>query len=161
NKLYAFDAQGNVGCSGSPKTCAPLWTGTAGGVIASSPAVWAGVVYVESGSTQGTLAAFDATGIVNCSGSPKSCTPLWTASIGSSFGIFPTPAIADGTVYVGAPNGTLYWFDAAGTNGCSGAPKICTPLATATPGGSLSTATVTKSIVYVPSSDHHVYAFDN
>src|SRR4030088_2564594 len=25
-KLYAFDTAGNTNCSGTPKTCAPLWT---------------------------------------------------------------------------------------------------------------------------------------
>ena len=55
-KLYAFDATGSSGCSGTPKTCAPLWTATTGGRIISSPAVANGSVYV--GSDDLTLYAF-------------------------------------------------------------------------------------------------------
>jgi len=45
--LYAFDAAGVTGCSGSPKVCAPLWTTTTGGNL-GSPAIAGGVVYVAS-----------------------------------------------------------------------------------------------------------------
>ncbi len=47
-KLYAFDAAGVTGCSGVPKSCAPLWTATTDSSIYSSPAVANGVVYVGS-----------------------------------------------------------------------------------------------------------------
>jgi outer membrane protein assembly factor BamB len=30
DKLYAFDAAGSTNCSGSPASCAPLWSGTTG-----------------------------------------------------------------------------------------------------------------------------------
>jgi hypothetical protein len=45
-KLYAFDAAGTTSCSGSPKSCTPLWTATTGGQVVSSPAVSHGAVYV-------------------------------------------------------------------------------------------------------------------
>ncbi len=99
-KLYAFDAAGLIGCSGSPKTCSPLWTSVAtGGVISGSPAVVNGVVY--DGSADGKLYAFDAAGVTGCSGSPKTCNPLWTAASG---GLFDTsaPAVANGVVYIGS-----------------------------------------------------------
>jgi outer membrane protein assembly factor BamB len=157
-KLYVFDANGNTNCSGTPKTCTPLWSATAASP-AGTPAIANGVVYVESGGSPGFLDAFDATGTTNCSGVPKTCTPLWTASIGSAL-FFPYgPAVANGTVYVGDPNGTLYWFDAAGVTGCSGTPKTCTPLATATTGGFLSSPAVANGVVYVGSGDNHLYAF--
>jgi outer membrane protein assembly factor BamB len=54
--VYAFDAAGNTNCSGTPKTCAPLWTGGTGGYIESSPAVSNGMAYI--GSTDGKLYAF-------------------------------------------------------------------------------------------------------
>jgi len=45
--LYAFSAAGATGCSGTPKTCTPLWaTGTStSGANLSSPAVANGMVY--------------------------------------------------------------------------------------------------------------------
>jgi outer membrane protein assembly factor BamB len=76
-KLHAFDAGG---CPGEPTTpCDPLWTAATGGTaIESSPTVVNGVVYI--GSYDGKLCAFDAAGVTNCSGSPKTCQPLWTAA---------------------------------------------------------------------------------
>jgi hypothetical protein len=114
HNLYAFDAAGITNCSGSPTTCAPLWTADTD-VVASSPAVANGVVYVDSDK----LYAFDAAGITNCSGSPKTCAPLWTAATSGSR----SPAVANGVVYTGAEA-----FDAAGTMNCSGNPKTCAPL---------------------------------
>jgi outer membrane protein assembly factor BamB len=47
--LYAFDAAGTSNrCSGTPKTCNPLWTGATADEVYSSPAVVNGVVYVGS-----------------------------------------------------------------------------------------------------------------
>ena len=34
--LYAFDAAGSIGCSGSPKFCEPLWKASADGAVNSS-----------------------------------------------------------------------------------------------------------------------------
>jgi hypothetical protein len=80
--LIAFDAGGKTNCSGTPAMCEPLWIATAGVDMRPyepySPAVVGGVVYVSSGNG---LSAFDATGTTNCSGTPKICTPLWTATI--------------------------------------------------------------------------------
>ena len=46
-QLYAFSAAGTTGCSGTPKTCTPLWaTGTStNGATYASPAVANGMVY--------------------------------------------------------------------------------------------------------------------
>src|SRR5262249_57641177 len=83
-KLYAGGGAGGTGCSGTPKTCTPLWTGTTGSITYSSPAVVGGVVYVAG--TDGKLYAFSANGTTGCSGTPKTCTPLWTAAIAEESG---------------------------------------------------------------------------
>jgi outer membrane protein assembly factor BamB len=49
--------------------------------------------------------------------------------------LYSSPAVANGVVYVGSDDGTLYAFDAAGGTNCGGAPKICFPLWSATTGG--------------------------
>ena len=81
HKLYAFDAAGTTSCSGTPKTCTPLWTATTGDKCSRHRSCRGGVVYV--GSDDGKLYAFDATGTTNCSGTPKMCAPLWTADLGA------------------------------------------------------------------------------
>jgi outer membrane protein assembly factor BamB len=101
--LHAFDA-----ASG-----APLWTGPTGGFVGSSPTVAGGIVYVTSFDNK--LYAFDATGAdPHCTGvAPnRTCSPLWTASIGSGPLEVDSPAVADGVVYVGASDDKLRAFDA-------------------------------------------------
>ncbi len=158
NNLYAFDAAGVTGCTGtSPRLCKPLWSAPTGLWVESSPAVADGVVYV--GSFDNKLYAFDALGTTNCSGTPKTCLPLWTAPTGAS--IFSSPAVADGVVYVGSDDKKLYAFDAAGVSNCSGMPTTCAPLWTATMGDYVeSSPAVANGVVYVGSDDHNLYAFD-
>lgn len=156
--LEALDAAGLDGCGGSPKTCSPLWTGLApsGTSVGSTPAVANGIVYVNSSLA---LLAFDAAGVNGCSGVPKTCTPLWSATIdyGSPF---MSPTVANGVVYVANNGGSLYAFDAAGIDGCSGAPKTCTPLWTGLdPNGSYGTPTVANGVVYLGGL-YQVEAFD-
>ena len=121
--LLAFDATGMTNCRviGSEKVCAPLWTaqqqlGTFQG--SWSPAVANGVVYVTdqwyadyffgfSG-----IHAFDATGTTNCSGIPKTCSPLWSdviagGALGSPLQVS-SPVVANGGVYLNA--GPIYKF---------------------------------------------------
>ena len=132
DRLYAFSANGTTNCSGTPTTCSPLWTATMGTTSASfdpsSPAVSNGVVYDIS--NEGKLFAFDANGVTNCSGTPTTCSPLWTAAAGegagTSFG--EAPAVANGIVYATGVGGFLDAFDAKGVTNCSGTPKTCTPL---------------------------------
>jgi outer membrane protein assembly factor BamB len=164
-KVYAFDAAGTTGCSGSPKTCEPLWTAATGGGVDSSPAVVDGIVYVGSYavSDANRVYAFSAAGTTGCTGSPKTCKPLWTAPLGE--GVSSSPAVADGVVYIGSDAadhaGKLYAFSAAGTTGCSGTPKTCAPLWTATTGGDVeSSPAVANGVVYVGSHDGELYAYD-
>ena len=154
--LYAFDAAGGTGCSAAPTTCAPLWTArTAAPLISpstSAPAVADGVVFVGGDH----LYAFDAAGEKGCSGTPKTCTPLWT---GDTESVWTAPVVAGGVVYVTANDAELHAFDAKGVKGCSGRPVTCTSLWTASTGvDSLSSPAVADGVVYVGGA--HFYAFD-
>ena len=119
--LDAYSANGTTNCSGTPKTCSPLWTATLGTTSIStvSPIVSGSVVYGESG--EGNLEAFSANGTTNCSGTPATCSPLWTAA---ATGL---DAVANGILY-GANNNRLSAFDANGVTNCAGSPKVCVPL---------------------------------
>jgi outer membrane protein assembly factor BamB len=106
--LHAYDAAGNIGCSGGPpKLCLDEWTGVGNNdVIISSPAVANGVVYV--GGFDGAMRAYDASGSLSCSDSPKTCQPLWTFATGGP--IASSPAVVNSMVYVGSEDGKLYAF---------------------------------------------------
>ena len=122
--LYVFSAAGTTQCSGTPKTCAPLWTATVENLIPQAATVAGGVVYVGSDVIHPShLYAFSAAGSTNCSGSPKVCQPLWTAAMPSSIGA--AAAVVNGFVYVGDEGGHISAFSAGGTTNCSGAPKVC------------------------------------
>jgi outer membrane protein assembly factor BamB len=123
--------------------------------VVESPAVVTGVVYVAGGGFVsppgaffGTLDAFDAAGTTNCSGSPKTCTPLWSDFVTRPVGI---PAVANGVVYVGAQDGNLHAYDAASGQ----------ELWTA-PGAGISIPAVANGVVYVGSGGRGnlLYAFD-
>ena len=97
------------GCGSS--TCSGSWIANLNGgidfALVSSPAVANGVVFV--GSLDSKLYAFDAAGKLNCNtASPAFCTPLWTATTGGA--IDSSPAIANGTVYVGSQDHNLYVY---------------------------------------------------
>jgi hypothetical protein len=113
-----------------------------GGMIAqSAPAVVGNVAYV--GTVSGLLLALPATG---CGDSL--CQPLWTAQL--SNGVFSSPAVSNGVVYVasaGTEDGLLYAFNAAGC----GRPT-CGPLWTAVDHGNIgSSPTVSGGFVYLTS----------
>jgi outer membrane protein assembly factor BamB len=143
-QLYAYA----VGCASGGNTCSPLWTASGGGDGLYSPAVANGVVYVGS-ANDNKLYAYDAAGVTGCNGTPKVCTPLWTATVGGLW-ITSEPSIADGVVYVGSQDSKLYAYDAAGVTGCNGTPKVCTPLWTSTAGtGWVESPAVANGVVYV------------
>ncbi len=121
NNLVAFDANGVINCTivNGTQTCQPLWMGTTGGIIYSSPAIANGVVYV--GSSDGYLYAFDAAGIQGCSGMPKVCNPIstfYTDDRGQS-----SPAVSGGLVYVGSTDGYLYALQPPPA--CAYSPPYC------------------------------------
>src|SRR5262249_11834350 len=128
-------------------TCTPLWT--ASGLVAdATPAVAGGRVFVDGGD----LEAFDATGVTNCSSTtPKTCTPLWTGTIGQN--LAESIAVANGVVYVRAGDLKLYGFDAAGQNNCDTTTATCSPLLVTDPtDGSHSGPVVANGVVYLGSS---------
>jgi outer membrane protein assembly factor BamB len=155
--LYAFDAAGNTNCSGSPKSCAPLWRANFKYFLedGASPAVAGGVVYVVD--NDGLLRAYDSGGVTGCSGAPKVCAPLWTANAGEGNR---APAVANGRVYV-TSGGTVKAFDAAGTQNCSGSPKVCTALWTSPALGTISRSSpvVANGLLFIGSSTG-VHALD-
>src|SRR5262249_57959849 len=78
----------------------------------SGAAVAGGVVYYGSGD--GKLYAFSAAaGAAHCSGTPKTCKPLWTGATGNS--ISSTPAVAGGVAYIASLDGNLYALRPPGT----------------------------------------------
>jgi hypothetical protein len=94
--VSVFDANGVVGCGGSPKVCSPIatmsfgwWPGTRGAVTIAN-----GVAYV--GSMDG-LFAFDANLVEGCSGAPLVCQPVLHVLGGTNV---TTPAVVAGQVHV-------------------------------------------------------------
>src|SRR5215471_7427077 len=90
-------------------TLVQAWSATTDGPVSSSPAVTNGKVYV--GSADNKLYAFDAAGVTNCSGTPTTCAPLWTATTGSQI-LFSSPTVTNGVVYITSDDFKLYAFDA-------------------------------------------------
>ena len=78
------------------------------------------------------LFAFDAAGQQGCAGIPVVCSPLWSAPLATRRGLrlVPSaPAVWDGKVFVpGKFDFTVHVFDAAGQEGCSGSPTVCSEL---------------------------------
>ena len=133
SKVYAFDVAGILNCSGTPKTCAPLWTGGAGvNGVYSSPTIVDGTLYVGAYpylDQYPGLFAFDAAGVTNCSTTtPKTCFPICTANTGTTYS---SPAVVDGTVYVGGGDAKLSAFNASRSGACTGVLQTCPPLWTA------------------------------
>ena len=121
-----------------------IWTTPIGGsTVYSSPAVSNGVVYVLTGGTLGSVAAFDAT---------SGGSALWQGTSPGSA----SPAVANGIVYMGDVFGTFRAFDA---NGCKS--SFCSPLWSAYGYGRFeSSAAVSNGKVYVGSDDNNLYVFD-
>ncbi len=158
-KLSAFDAAGVNGCAGVPKTCDPLWTATIAQPTdeVSSPVVANGRVYVASFSPQAVY-AFDASGVTNCGGVPKTCAPLWTSSLlgpGRT-----TPVVADGKLAVSSPLGNTFVFDAAGVTNCSGTPKVCQPMWVDITNGTPVAPAIVNGVMYVGTANGRLHAFD-
>jgi outer membrane protein assembly factor BamB len=159
-ELHAYDADGGDGCTGVPKLCSPRWTAANPDGFAFIPgvAVAGGVAYVSS--LGGFVYGFDATGAVNCSGSPVTCLPVWTGSLGDA--AFSGPLVTGDRVYVGDRQQRLYAFDATGVSNCAGAPPTCGPLWTAlVPGGGFVwTPSIVGGVAYVPAYPGALVAFD-
>lgn len=125
--IRVFDAAGEIGCTGTPRVCEPLWTAPVGGV--TSLLVSDHRVFVVE--RRNRIAVLDADGMANCSGTPKVCEPLWTTSPISTGGTFyqpNAPTAAAGVVVVMDNFGALHAYDAQGATNCSGSPLVCGPL---------------------------------
>jgi outer membrane protein assembly factor BamB len=149
--LWAYPASG----CGQSLCTTPLWKSTSLAQIIDSPTVSNGIVYVGSqtnfNNNDGKLNAFAADGC-----GQAVCAPLWQGLAGPQSILDSSPAVSNGTVFVGSFDGKLYAFDA---DGCGQA--TCNPLWTAATGDSIeSTPTVTHGIVFIGSDDGKLYAFD-
>jgi outer membrane protein assembly factor BamB len=115
-----------------------LWNYTTGGLVASSPAVANGVVYV--GSEDNNVYALNAT----------TGAQLWNYTTGGQ--VWSSPAVANGAVYVGSDDNNTYALNA--TTGAK--------LWNYTTGNSVfSSPAVANGTVYVGSVDGNVYAIGN
>lgn len=125
--LHVYDAKGVEGCSGTPRTCSPLWTGTTDGM---SPLVVGDTLFVYGGSNQ--IAAYEAFDTSGCSGSPLVCAPIRTYDLlsapcpGLTICSFTGPLVADGDTFYATyrEQGDRFWssatvgFDIDGDQGC-------------------------------------------
>jgi hypothetical protein len=77
-KVLVWDAHGVTNCSGTPKRCDPVFTGTTNltDFGSAAPTVANRRIYVTVIGPTPMVAIFDAAGVTNCSGLPKVCTPI-------------------------------------------------------------------------------------
>jgi outer membrane protein assembly factor BamB/plastocyanin len=156
--VYAFDAAGNTNCSGTPKTCEPIWQAPIP-KGSMSPVVANGVVYALSWDIPNTVYAFDASGSTACSGTPKICQPLWTIP-SNEYG-FTSIATSGPFLFATALDGIMRAFDAAGTTNCSGTPKTCQAVWTASTGGNVNSGPIVSGgKVFVADANGVIRAFD-
>jgi hypothetical protein len=119
--------------------------GSTGGV--TPQAVVNGILYASNASG---LEAYSATGSTGCSGSPTTCTPLWSypgVSVPSTGGV----AVVNGVLFATTAT-TLEAFDATGHTNCAGTPATCGPMWQA-PLASPSAPTVSNGMVYLTAAD--------
>ena len=126
-KVYAFDAT----------TGARRWTATTGDAVRSSPAVVNGTAIV--GSDDGKVYAFDAAGTTNCSGSPRTCSPLWATATGSA--VRSSPAVVGDAVHVPSQDGVVHTYGLTGA-----APTTTTLTSSANPSAAGSAVTFTATV---------------
>ena len=170
-QLRAFDATGMTDCSTAPVKCTALWTAATASF--DGMAIGNGEVFVTDGEG---VQAFDAAGSIDCSGTPTVCSPLWATSThsGTGPGFSPgsgSPVVANGVLYVpglgdglALASGGAYVsaFDAAGTTGCTGSPKVCVPLWTTTglpiSAGNVGSPAISDGVLYIANGT--LFAFD-
>jgi outer membrane protein assembly factor BamB len=142
--LYVFAQDG----CGSQSVCQPLWTGTMGGYIDSTPAAAGRVVLI--GSDAGDVAAFPAAGC-----GQATCNPVWTATTGGS--IHASPTIAGSYAFVVSGDALLHVYLVAGCGS-----STCTDIWTGDLQGNVptgSSAAVAGGRVYV-GAGNSLLAFD-
>jgi hypothetical protein len=118
--------------------CSPLWTAPVS-ADTTIVTVSGGIAYALTGSNSAqTVVALSSSGTTGCSGTPTVCTPLWEYALSypvqNGSGQYVT--VSGSTLYVGTAEvvsvtdveGNVEAFDATGSSGCSGTPKVCSPL---------------------------------
>jgi outer membrane protein assembly factor BamB len=145
---------------GSSAAATRRWTGLVPGVAGPYVAAGGGVVVVNANTTGGAaLFAFDAAGVRNCTRAvPNVCLPVWQTDA-VSIGFERPPAIADGVVYRVIGN-QLRAYDASGSTGCAGTPRVCQRLWIADAGPGATAPAVANGLVYTSANDGFVEAFD-
>jgi outer membrane protein assembly factor BamB len=112
------------------------WKATPNGVLTdlpASPIVVSGTVYLPA--SDDVLHGYDAAGVKNCSGTPKTCTDVWRGE--EAFGVGRvSPSAGGAVVYVGSTNGVsdIYaysrddprsdWISSFPGSGIVGAPTL-------------------------------------
>jgi outer membrane protein assembly factor BamB len=106
-RMYAYP----VNCRADGAVCKAAWRSSkvgAYGIIASSPAVANGVIFVSTqGRYQagGRLLAYNA----YCTNARHLCSPIWrSAKLGAM--VNSSPAVSNGMVFVASNNGMFYAF---------------------------------------------------
>jgi outer membrane protein assembly factor BamB len=136
-RVYAFDT-----ANGTPKWTSEVFPNL--GIVRSSPAVWNGRVYVDTGETDpmgGHLYALDsATGVT-----------VWSHEMGDY--ATSSPAVANGVVYTASFDHQVYAFDA------DTGDKLWSSGFNTIHGGLPASVAVVNGFVYAASRDGSVYAF--
>ena len=167
-EVRAYDASGATGCKGTPRFCSPRWTGRSLGFAMSNATpptiangiVWIGIREGDEQSVSGTLLGFDANGVKGCTAAPRICSPIRRAPTDAV--IYP-PAVAYDTVYTleyffhsstlltpgGAAAETRIWRLRAYDQRACTTTTACTPLWTASLGGTPQGISVANGLVYV------------
>ncbi len=161
--VVTLDATGNTDCGGSPKVCSPLWeyplTDKVSGVSVSGTTLYVGtgrIVSLMPFEDEGSLLAYDANGVIGCSGTPKLCSPIWTSNSYPSGGL---PIVGDGSAFVPPIGATTFAvFDANGSRNCSGPPVVCNPVWTSSIDSD--PVAIGGSVLYAIGDGLNVYAFD-
>jgi hypothetical protein len=128
--VAVYDAKGINGCVALDSLCDRLYAHNVGPTTITTKAVDGSHLYVTTvKGTSYQLSAFDKTGSTPCTPSARVCTPLWTAPLDGE----PEISVANGVVYVAYDGtftepATVATYDAKGSIGCSGSPRICTRL---------------------------------
>ena len=134
-----------------------LWSYQTGGEVISSPTVVGGLVYI--GSADGNVYALNITNGAKIWSSPISA-PLGSGDLINAAYYGSSPAVANGAVYIGANDGTVYSLNA--TTGA----KIWNYNTNMEVGNQLTTYSVESSptdvngVVYVGSDNGNVYALN-
>ncbi len=136
------------GCASGGAYCSPLWHGNAGYPDWASPAVGAGMVFMQSVNG---LYAYR----VGCRADGGACDPVWTGINASA--AYSSPTYANGMLFVGTQFGFLQAYD---VNACANAGGPCEPTWLAPLNGEpMSAPAVSKGIVYIAAPDGFLYAY--